>query len=130
VESCGLYIASVEALQAVLSALSIAVTTRVMAPASATSTGSGTPTSLPIDLQPMLAGFADEEFSNNLFSDLAPLLTLLGEHAIRRFLSMSLGWVDGILLAVGPLGITTTIVTVRRLCLQSIVGEKSWQQRS
>lgn len=32
--------------------------------------------------------FAGDEFSNNLFSDLAPLLTLFGEQVTKQFLSM------------------------------------------
>jgi hypothetical protein len=105
------YLASLEALQAVLSALSVAVTTRVMAPASATSTGSDTTTALPIDPQPTLAGLVGEEFSNNLFSDLAPLLTLFGEQVTKQFLSMSMGWADHIMLGMGPLGVLTSVVS-------------------
>lgn len=52
-----------------------------------------------------------DEFSNNLVSDLAPLLTLFGERVTKQFLSMSLGWADNILLAMGPLGIMTVIVS-------------------
>jgi len=52
-------------------------------------------------------GFAGDEFSNNLFSDLAPLLTLFGEQVTKQFLSMSMGWADNILLAMGRLGILT-----------------------
>ncbi|KAK5657396.1 hypothetical protein OQA88_2966 [Cercophora sp. LCS_1] len=35
--------------------------------------------------------FGGDEFFNNLFSDLAPLLTLFGEQVTKQFLSMSLG---------------------------------------
>ncbi|KAF4829971.1 hypothetical protein CGCTS75_v006169 [Colletotrichum tropicale] len=59
--------------------------------------------------------FDGDEFSNNLFSDLAPLLTLFGEEVTKQFLSMSMGWADNILLAIGPLGIITIIVSSIRV---------------
>lgn len=76
------------------------------------------------------AGAADEfggdEFSSNLFSDLAPLLTLFGEQVTKQFLSRSLGWADNILLAMGPLGIMAVIVGAIRVGgvrqLKAIVG--------
>jgi hypothetical protein len=57
----------------------------------------------------------DNDFSNNLFSDLAPLLTLFGEQVTIQFLSMSMGWADNILLAMGPLGVVTIIVSAIRV---------------
>ncbi|KAI4620241.1 hypothetical protein J4E80_004767 [Alternaria sp. BMP 0032] len=98
-----------------------------MAPTATTSTASGTPTAMPIDSTPTLSsGFAGEEFINNLGSDLAPLLTLFGEQVTKQFLSMSLGWADHILLAVGPLGIITTVVSAIRVSnvrvLKAIIG--------
>lgn len=45
-----------------------------------------------------------DDFSNNLFSDLAPLLTLFGEQVAMQFLSQSMGWADNIIFAVAPLG--------------------------
>lgn len=39
--------------------------------------------------------FAGDEFSNNLFSDLAPLLTLFGEQVTKQFLSMRYVKPDG-----------------------------------
>ncbi|EON65652.1 hypothetical protein W97_04891 [Coniosporium apollinis CBS 100218] len=56
-------------------------------------------------------GFRGDEFSNNLFSDLAPLLALFGEQVTKQFLSMSMGWTDNILLAMGYLGIMTIMVS-------------------
>jgi hypothetical protein len=71
-------------------------------------------------------GFAGDEFSNNLFSDLAPLLTLFGEQVTKQFLSMSMGWADDVLLAMGPLGIMTVIVSAIRVSgiktLKAFVG--------
>ncbi|KAF2808792.1 uncharacterized protein BDZ99DRAFT_444593, partial [Mytilinidion resinicola] len=63
----------------------------------------------------------------NLFSDFAPLLTLFGEQVTHQFLSMSMGWADNILLAMGPLGIITTVVSAIRVGgvrgLKAIVGK-------
>lgn len=70
--------------------------------------------------------FSGDEFSNNLFSDLAPLLTLFGEQVTKQFLSMSMGWADNILLGMGPLGIMTVIVCAIRVGgvrrLKALVG--------
>ncbi|KAG7048777.1 ankyrin repeat protein [Colletotrichum scovillei] len=35
-----------------------------------------------------------DDFVNNLFSDLAPLLALFGERVTMQFMSQSLGWAD------------------------------------
>ncbi|UQC89398.1 uncharacterized protein CLUP02_14927 [Colletotrichum lupini] len=40
-----------------------------------------------------------DDFVNNLFSDLAPLLALFGERVTMQFMSQSLGWADNIVLA-------------------------------
>ncbi|CAI0644415.1 unnamed protein product [Colletotrichum noveboracense] len=56
-----------------------------------------------------------DNFTNNLFSDLAPLLTLFGERVTMQFLSQSLGFADCIILAVAPLGIMTIIVSAIRV---------------
>ncbi|KAI4660850.1 uncharacterized protein J4E79_005418 [Alternaria viburni] len=98
-----------------------------MPPTVTTSTSSGTPTAIPIIATPTPSnGFNGEEFINNLGSDLAPLLTLFGEQVTKQFLSMSLGWADHILLAVGPLGIITTVVSAIRVSnvrvLKAIIG--------
>ncbi|KAF5541711.1 ankyrin repeat [Fusarium napiforme] len=74
---------------------------------------------------PILADSGDD-FSNNLFSDLAPLLALFGERVTMQFLSQSMGWADCIILAVAPLGIITTIVSAIRVAgpawLKAIIG--------
>lgn len=51
-----------------------------------------------------VAAESGDDFSNNLFSDLAPLLTLFGEQVAKQFLSQSMGWVDNIIFAMAPLG--------------------------
>ncbi|KAH6865699.1 hypothetical protein BKA58DRAFT_442472 [Alternaria rosae] len=98
-----------------------------MPPIATTSASSGTPTAIPLIATPTVSsGFNGEEFINNLGSDLAPLLTLFGEQVTKQFLSMSLGWADHILLAVGPLGIITIMVSAIRVSnvrtLKAIVG--------
>ncbi|KAL4886521.1 hypothetical protein BJY04DRAFT_213283 [Aspergillus karnatakaensis] len=64
--------------------------------------------------------FDGEDFSNNLFTDLAPLLTLFGEQVTKQFLSGSMGFGDDILLAMAPLGILTCVVSAIR------VGGRRW----
>ncbi|KAF2107492.1 hypothetical protein BDV96DRAFT_672970 [Lophiotrema nucula] len=64
---------------------------------------------------PSRSTFAGDEFSNNIVSDLAPLLTLFGEQITKQFLSFSMGWADSILLAVGPLGIVTIVISTIRV---------------
>ncbi|KAF4425752.1 hypothetical protein CFRS1_v000713 [Colletotrichum fructicola] len=66
--------------------------------------------------------FADggDDFANNLFSDLGPLLALFGERVTMQFMSGAMGWADNIILAMAPLGIITAIVGAIR------VGGPSW----
>ncbi|KAF3189414.1 hypothetical protein TWF788_010498 [Orbilia oligospora] len=56
-----------------------------------------------------------DEFSNNLFSDLAPLLALFGEQVAKQYLSQSLSWFDCVIFAMAPLGIITAIVSAIRV---------------
>ncbi|SPO02508.1 uncharacterized protein DNG_05181 [Cephalotrichum gorgonifer] len=65
-----------------------------------------------------VAAGAGEDFSNNLFSDLAPLLALFGERVTTQFMSQSTGWADNIILAMAPLGIITAIVGA----IRAIIG--------
>ncbi|KAK1770501.1 ankyrin repeat-containing domain protein [Phialemonium atrogriseum] len=67
-----------------------------------------------------VAADTGDDFSNNLFSDLAPLLALFGERVTMQFMSQSMGWADNIILAMAPLGIITTIISAIR------VGGPSW----
>ncbi|RYP73985.1 hypothetical protein DL771_003296 [Monosporascus sp. 5C6A] len=67
-----------------------------------------------------VAADAGDDFSNNLFSDLAPLLALFGERVTTQFMSQSMGWADNIIFAMAPLGIITAIVGAIR------VGGPSW----
>ncbi|KAF2033218.1 hypothetical protein EK21DRAFT_98492 [Setomelanomma holmii] len=61
------------------------------------------------------SSLAAEDLSNSLLSDLAPLLTLFGEQITKQFLSMSMGWTDNMLIALGPLSIMTIIVSTIRV---------------
>ncbi|KAK3346333.1 hypothetical protein B0T25DRAFT_461123, partial [Lasiosphaeria hispida] len=67
-----------------------------------------------------VAADTGDDFSNNLFTDLAPLLVLFGERVTMQFMSQSMGWADNIILAMAPLGIITAIVGAIR------VGGPSW----
>ncbi|RPA85575.1 hypothetical protein BJ508DRAFT_178439 [Ascobolus immersus RN42] len=71
------------------------------------------------------AEFTDDA-SNNLFSDIAPLLSLFGEQVAKQFLASSSTWEDNILFAMGPLGIMTAVVSAIRiggpLWLRAVIG--------
>ncbi|KKP03785.1 hypothetical protein THAR02_04115 [Trichoderma harzianum] len=56
-----------------------------------------------------------DDFSNNLFTDLGPLLALFGERVTMQFLSQAMGISDCIILSMAPLGIVTTIVAAIRV---------------
>ena len=59
--------------------------------------------------------FHGNDFSNNIFTDLAPLLTLFGDQMTKQFLSMSMGWADNALIAVCPIGVLTVMVSAIRI---------------
>jgi len=61
-----------------------------------------------------------DEFSNNLASDLGPLIALFGEQFARQFMSQSMSWADNVLFACAPLGIIAAVVGAIR------VGGPSW----
>lgn len=73
-------------------------------------------------IPPAHAGVGGDDFANNLFSDLAPILALFGEQVAKQFLSESMGWADNILFAVAPLGVITGIVSAIR------VGGPAWMK--
>jgi len=70
--------------------------------------------------------FTGDNFSNNLFTDLAPLLTLFGETATKQYLSIAMGWEDCVLLAIGPIGLLTMVVSAIRVghskALKTLIG--------
>lgn len=67
-----------------------------------------------------------DDFSNNLASDLAPILALFGEQVTKQFLSESTTGFDSFIFAMVPLGILTAVVSVIRVCggpsLRAFVG--------
>ncbi|KAF2968429.1 hypothetical protein GQX73_g5126 [Xylaria multiplex] len=67
-----------------------------------------------------------DDFSNNLSTDLAPLLALFGEQVTKQFLSESTTLLDNFIFAVAPLGIITAIVSAIRVCggpsLRAFIG--------
>ncbi|KAF4436576.1 ankyrin repeat protein [Fusarium austroafricanum] len=67
-----------------------------------------------------------DDFSNNLFTDFAPILALFGERVTMQFMSQAMGWADHIILAMAPIGIITAIVGAIRVAgpswLKAIIG--------
>ncbi|KIN00710.1 hypothetical protein OIDMADRAFT_124302, partial [Oidiodendron maius Zn] len=72
------------------------------------------------------------DFTNNLATDIAPLLALFGEQVAKQFMAGSMGWKDNIIFAMGALGIITAIVGAIRVSgpawLKAIIGRarESW----
>ncbi|EFR01503.1 ankyrin repeat domain-containing protein 28 [Nannizzia gypsea CBS 118893] len=66
------------------------------------------------------------EFSNNLATDLAPLISLFGEAPTKQYLSECLTKTDIIIFSMAPLGIITTVVSAIRVCgtpsLRAFIG--------
>lgn len=79
-----------------------------------------------ISYLPPVAGDNGDDFTNNLFSDLAPLLALFGERVAQQFMSQAMGWADIATFAMAPLGIITAIVGAIRVAgpgwLKSVIG--------
>jgi hypothetical protein len=73
-----------------------------------------------------------DDFSNNLASDLEPLLSLLGDSMTKQFLSESTTFLDYIIFAVAPIGIITAVVSAVRLCgsmaLRAFIGRSQGGQ--
>ncbi|KAM0510951.1 hypothetical protein ACHAPE_010382 [Trichoderma viride] len=68
-----------------------------------------------------------DDFSNNLASDLGPLLSLLGDAATIQYLSESTRFIDYFIFAMAPIGIISTVTAVIRLCgnstLRAFIGK-------
>ncbi|KAJ3532020.1 hypothetical protein NM208_g8622 [Fusarium decemcellulare] len=66
------------------------------------------------------------DFSNDLATDLAPLLTLFGDAITKQYLSESTSFLDYLIFAMGPIGVLTAIVSTIRVCghssLRAFVG--------
>ncbi|KAH6970617.1 hypothetical protein BKA56DRAFT_622293 [Ilyonectria sp. MPI-CAGE-AT-0026] len=67
-----------------------------------------------------------DDFSNNLTTDLAPLLSLFGEQITKQYLSESVTPLDYFIFAMAPMGILTAVVSAIRVCgspsLRAFVG--------
>ncbi|KAK8244605.1 hypothetical protein HDK90DRAFT_478056 [Phyllosticta capitalensis] len=67
-----------------------------------------------------------DDFSNNLATDLGPLISLFGEAPTKQYLSETISFEEIIVFATAPLGILTTIVSVIRVCgspsLRAFIG--------
>ncbi|KAB8073732.1 hypothetical protein BDV29DRAFT_175032 [Aspergillus leporis] len=65
-------------------------------------------------------------FTDNLATDLAPLITLFGERLTTQFLSESISLLDNFIFALAPLGILTAAVSAIRVCgnssLRAFIG--------
>ncbi|KAI5840338.1 hypothetical protein DFP73DRAFT_529418 [Morchella snyderi] len=72
--------------------------------------------------------FADsdpgDEFSNDLFSDLAPLLVLFGEQVAMQFIAESLDWADIIIFSMAPVGRTKENIAVAESQLMSSTSDE------
>ncbi|KAM0430881.1 hypothetical protein ACHAPT_005514 [Fusarium lateritium] len=78
-----------------------------------------------LGLPPVLADGWDD-FSNNLATDLAPLLSLFGEQITKQYLSESITMLDYFIFAMAPMGILTAVVSAIRVCgspsLRAFIG--------
>lgn len=67
-----------------------------------------------------------EDFSNNLATDLAPILQLFGEQVTLQYLAESTSVLDCIIFAMAPLDVLTAVVSVIRICgdgaLKAFIG--------
>ncbi|KAF2137783.1 uncharacterized protein K452DRAFT_98323 [Aplosporella prunicola CBS 121167] len=67
-----------------------------------------------------------DDFSNNLATDLGPLISLFGETPTKQYLSECLSLIDIIIFASCPLGILTAVVSAIRVCgtpsLRAFIG--------
>lgn len=67
-----------------------------------------------------------DDFSNNLATDLAPLVALFGESPTKQYLSECLTIEDIIIFATAPLGVITAVVSAIRVCgtpsLRAFIG--------
>ncbi|KAJ0418391.1 hypothetical protein BJY00DRAFT_314953 [Aspergillus carlsbadensis] len=75
---------------------------------------------------PGAAGFGWNDFTNNLATDLAPIITLFGEQVTKQYLSESLSIWDNIIFAMAPMGLLTAVVSAIRVCgspsLKAFIG--------
>jgi len=79
-----------------------------------------------LSLPPTALAANGADFSNNLFSDLGPVLALLGDQVAKQFMSQSMTWLEDLIFAMAPLGIIAAIISAVRVggptWLKAIVG--------
>jgi hypothetical protein len=75
-----------------------------------------------IHVSPAWADDAGDSFTNNLLTDIAPVLALFGEQVTKQFLSQSFTWYDCAIFALCPIGIITAIVSAVR-----VAAPNSWK---
>jgi uncharacterized membrane protein len=67
-----------------------------------------------------------DSFSNNLATDLTPLISLFGEAPTKQYLSECIDLIDVLIFAIAPLGILTAVVSAIRVCgtpaLRAFIG--------
>ncbi|KAK2773597.1 ankyrin repeat domain-containing protein 28 [Colletotrichum kahawae] len=67
-----------------------------------------------------------DDFTNNLATDLAPIISLFGEQATKQYLSESITWLDYFIFSMAPIGILTALVSAIRVCgsssLRAFIG--------
>ncbi|KAK2772625.1 ankyrin repeat domain-containing protein 28 [Colletotrichum kahawae] len=67
-----------------------------------------------------------DDFSNNLATDLGPILALFGEQITKQFLSESTTMWDNFIFAMAPLGVIIAVVSAIRVCggysLRAFIG--------
>ncbi|RYP07700.1 hypothetical protein DL765_009042 [Monosporascus sp. GIB2] len=65
-------------------------------------------------------------FSNNLATDIGPLLVLFGKSMIKQYLSKSTSFLDYFIFAMAPIGVLTAVVSTIRVCghssLRAFIG--------
>ncbi|KAJ2900482.1 hypothetical protein MKZ38_002436 [Zalerion maritima] len=67
-----------------------------------------------------------DDFSNDLATDLGPLLALFGENMAKQYLSESTTFLDYFIFAMAPIGILTAMISTIRICgssaLRAFIG--------
>ncbi|KAM0550207.1 hypothetical protein ACHAPJ_009055 [Fusarium lateritium] len=75
---------------------------------------------------PLVQADGWDDFSNNLATDLAPILSLFGEQITKQYLSESIYKTDYFIFALAPIGILTAVVSTIRVCgspsLRAFIG--------
>ncbi|OJJ99424.1 hypothetical protein ASPACDRAFT_1902162 [Aspergillus aculeatus ATCC 16872] len=57
-----------------------------------------------------------DDFTDDLATDLAPLISLFGDRLSKQYLSESISVLDNLIFAVSPLGILTAVISAIRIC--------------